>query len=156
MAVKYSIKKISSKDSSPILDIQELQYFFKTRTDMVSEPHPYLDGTMSFSETKVLFDFLDYSQHDVAEVMEVDPSTLFRWKKEDKLLTRLLTKTIKDMDKVIAKGVRIFGAEALFSEWLHTQNHALGHKNPADLMKDPYGLELVDQALESMSWGSFL
>lgn len=156
MADKYSIKKLSSEYHPAILDIQELQYFFKTRTDMVSEPHPYLDDTMSFSETKVLFDFLDYSQHDVAEVMEVDPSPLFRWKKEDKTLTRLLTKTIKDMDKVIAKGVRIFGTEALFSAWLHTQNHALDHKKPADLMRDPYGLELVDQALEAMSWGSFL
>jgi putative toxin-antitoxin system antitoxin component (TIGR02293 family) len=156
MALKYSIKKLSSEYHPAILDIQELQYFFKTRTDMVSEPNPFLEGTMSFSDTKVLFDFLDYSQHDVAEVMEVDPSTLFRWKKEDKTLTRLLTKTIKDMDKVIAKGVRIFGTEALFSAWLHTQNHALDHQKPADLMRDPYGLELVDQALEAMSWGSFL
>ena len=156
MAVKYSIKKLSSEYHPAILDIQELQYFFKTPTDRVSEPNPYLDGTMSFSETKILFDFLDYSQHDVAEVMEVDPSTLFRWKKEDKTLTRILTKIIKDMDKVIAKGVRIFGTEALFSDWLHTSNHALAHKKPADLMRDPYGLELVDQALEAMSWGSFM
>ncbi|WP_373493392.1 antitoxin Xre/MbcA/ParS toxin-binding domain-containing protein [Aquiflexum sp.] len=156
MAVKYSIKKMSSEYHPAILDIQELQYFFKTPTDRVSEPNPYLDGTMSFSETKILFDFLDYSQHDVAEVMEVDPSTLFRWKKEDKLLTRLLTKTIKDMDKVIAKGVRIFGTEALFSEWLYLPNHAMGNKKPADLMRDPNGLELVDQALEALSWGNFL
>jgi putative toxin-antitoxin system antitoxin component (TIGR02293 family) len=156
MAAKYSIKKRNPEFSTQILDIPELQYFFKTPTDRVSEPNPNVEAMMSFSETKVLFDYLDYSQHEVAEVMEVDPSTLFRWKKEDKLLTRLLTKTIMDMDKIIAKGVRIFGTEALFSKWLHTSNLALGHKKPADLMRDPYGLELVDQALEAMSWGSFL
>lgn len=156
MAIKYSIKKKSSGDSYKEMEIQELQYFFKSRTDMVMEPSPYQDEPMSFSETKVLFDFLGYSQQDVAEVMEVDPSTLFRWKKEDKTLTRLLTKTIKDMDRIVAKGVRIFGAEALFSAWLYSPNHALGLKKPADLMRDPYGLELVDQALEALSWGSFL
>jgi len=156
MAAKYSIKKRNTENGFLELDIPEIQYFFKIPTDRVGEPNPHLNDVISFSEIKVLFDFLDFSQHEVAEVMEVDPSTLFRWKKEDKVLTRLLTKTIMDMDKIIAKGVRIFGTEALFSEWLHTSNHSLGNKKPADAMRDPYGLQLVDQALEAMSWGSFL
>ncbi|MEX2569053.1 MAG: antitoxin Xre/MbcA/ParS toxin-binding domain-containing protein [Cyclobacteriaceae bacterium] len=156
MAAKYSIKKNNIEKGFQGLDIPELQYFFKIPTSRVAEPNPNLDDVIPFSETRVLFDFLEYSQHEVAEVMEVDPSTLFRWKKEGKVLTRLLTKTIMDMDKIIAKGVRIFGSEALFSAWLHTSNHSLGNKKPADVMRDPYGLQLVDQALEAMSWGSFL
>lgn len=156
MAAKYSIKKRNTENAFPEVVIPELQYFFKIPTSRVAEPHPYLDDIISFSESKALFDFLDYSQHEIAELMEVDPSTLFRWKKEDKQLTRLLTKTIMDMDKIIAKGVRIFGTEALFSEWLHTSNHALGNKKPADVMRNPYGLQLVDQSLEAMSWGAFL
>lgn len=156
MPAKYSIKKRNTENGLREVDIPELQYFFKVPTYRAAEPNPYLDDVISFSETKVLFDFLGYSQHEVAEVMEVDPSTLFRWKKEDKQLTRLLTKTIMDMDKIVAKGVRIFGTEALFSAWLHTSNHALGNKKPAEVMRNPYGLQLVDQALEAMSWGTFL
>lgn len=108
------------------------------------------------SETKELFDYLQFSQAEVAEVFEIDPSTLVRWKKEDRLLSRLLTKSIKDMDKIIAKGIRIFGTEALFQDWLQTTNEALGNQRPIDLMRSPYSVERIDQALEAMSWGNIL
>ena len=112
--------------------------------------------TIDFNTTQPLFDFLGFSQQDIAEMMEVDPSTLFRWKKEDKKLNKLLTKAILDMDKLVAKGVRIFGSEENFSEWLHASNYSLGDQKPLELMKDPYGLELLDNALEAISWGNIV
>lgn len=133
------------------------QYFFPSSTGSVAQEEPAAYGrTLDFNATQPLFDFLGFNQQDVADMMEVDPSTLFRWRKEDKKLNKLLTKAILDMDKLIAKGIRIFGSEEHFSEWLHAVNYALGNRKPFDLMKDPYGLELLDEALEAMSWGNVL
>ena len=132
------------------------QYFFSHSGSTVMEESGTYNRAISFKSTQPLFDFLGFNQQDVAEMMEVDPSTLFRWKKEDKKLNRLLTKAILDMDKLIAKGIRIFGSEEHFSEWLHTVNYSLGDQKPFDLMKDPYGLELLDDALEAMSWGNVM
>lgn len=137
---------------SPIL---EEQYFFVSPLSEVEEPS-LSEKPFHLSETKVLFDYLQFSQAEVAEVFEVDPSTLVRWKKEDKLLSRLLTKTIKDMDKIIAKGIRVFGTEVLFQDWLHTTNESLANQRPIDLMRNPYGVERIEEALEAMSWGNIL
>ena len=89
-------------------------------------------------------------------MLEVDPSTLSRWRKEDRKLTKSLTKNILAMDQVIAKGVRIFGSEELLSQWLHTESIALGDQKPSTLIKSPYGVDRVDEAMEAMSWGSIL
>ncbi len=130
------------------------QYFFPHPPSQTMEEAVRYRKAMDFTATQPMFDYLGFSQQDMAEMMEVDPSTLFRWKKEDRKLSRLLTKTILDMDKVIAKGVRIFGSESHFQEWLQTRNYALGDQKPVGLMKDPYGMELVDNALEAISWGN--
>jgi putative toxin-antitoxin system antitoxin component (TIGR02293 family) len=157
MAKRYALPKnyASLSGSSGFSPSLEEQYFFVPPLSTVEEPS-LLEKSFQLSETKVLFDYLQFSQAEVAEVLEIDPSTLVRWKKEDRILSRLLTKAIRDMDKIIAKGVRIFGSEALFLDWLHTQNEALGQQKPIDLMRSPYGVEQVDAGLEAISWGNFL
>lgn len=131
-------------------------YFFQEAFSMVSEPMETYEAAVSFHDTGELFDFLDFTQQDVSEMLEVDPSTLSRWRKEDRKLTKMLTKSILEIDQVIAKGIRIFGTEELLSQWLHTQNTSLGDQKPATLMKNPYGIDRVDEAMEAMSWGSIL
>jgi putative toxin-antitoxin system antitoxin component (TIGR02293 family) len=131
-------------------------YFFQEAISMVSEPEAVYNITVSFHDTGELFDFLDFTQQDVSEMLEVDPSTLSRWRKEDRKLTKMLTKNILEMDQVIAKGIRIFGTEELLSQWLHTENTSLGDQKPATLMKNPYGISHVNEAMEAMSWGAIL
>lgn len=131
-------------------------YFFQEAISMVSEPAAVYDVSVSFHDTGEIFDFLDFTQQEVSELLEVDPSTLSRWRKEDRKLTKMLTKSILDMDQVIAKGIRIFGSEELLSQWLHTENISLGDQKPSTLMKNPYGIDRVDEAMEAMSWGAIL
>lgn len=131
-------------------------HFFRDSPSLVNEPREIYGTALDFNETGQFFEFLDFTTHDIAEVMEIDPSTLFRWKKEDRKLSKSLTKNLLDMDQIIAKGVRIFGSEALLSEWLHTPNSSLGNQKPAQLLKNPYQIALVDQALEAISWGNIL
>ncbi len=132
-------------------------HFFSHQVSQVEEPRaPYGGVVLDFQETGSFFDFLDFTTHDIAEVMEIDPSTLFRWKKEDRKLTKALTKNLLEMDQIIAKGIRIFGTEDLLSQWLQSPNSALNGQKPATLLKNPYQIALVDQALEAISWGNIL
>ncbi|WPR74856.1 antitoxin Xre/MbcA/ParS toxin-binding domain-containing protein [Algoriphagus sp. NG3] len=144
------------KDAESIRTGSDSYYFFQETVSMVSEPNAVYNVAVSFHDTGEIFDFLDFTQQDVSEMMEVDPSTLSRWRKEDRKLTKMLTKNILEMDQVIAKGIRIFGSEELLSQWLHTENASIGNQKPAMLMKNPYGIERVDEAMEAMSWGSIL
>ncbi|RAI95017.1 antitoxin Xre/MbcA/ParS toxin-binding domain-containing protein [Algoriphagus yeomjeoni] len=131
-------------------------YFFQEAISMASEPAAVYDLAVTFQDTGEIFDFLDFTQQDVSDMLEVDPSTLSRWRKEDKKLNKILTKSILDMDQVIAKGIRIFGSEELLSQWLQSENISLGDQKPATLMKNPYGIARVDEAMEAMSWGAIL
>lgn len=160
--MSYTPKKYSFPSSltpsqalSSFHEGNEEQYFFKQDRGyaIVAEPS-LVEERFRLSETMVLFDYFQYTQAEIAVLMEVDPSTLVRWKKEDRVLTKLLTKSIKDMDKIVAKGIRIFGSEELFSTWLHTINEALGSQKPVDILLHPRGIDLVDQALDAMSWGT--
>jgi len=119
--------------------------------------HPSgVEAVLVFEQIKPMIKYLGYSQQEVANVLEVDPSTLSRWKKEDKPIGKLRSKTMYDIDHIITKGIRIFGSEENFKEWLNTTNYALGDEKPIELLKDPYGIELVDNAIEAMSWGNIL
>ncbi|WP_192347383.1 antitoxin Xre/MbcA/ParS toxin-binding domain-containing protein [Algoriphagus sp. Y33] len=147
---------LGEKESEIIRTGNDSYYFFQETISMVSEPSQTYGVAVSFHDTGELFDFLDFTQQDVSEMLEVDPSTLSRWRKEDRKLTKILTKSILEIDQVIAKGVRIFGSEELLSQWLHTENASLGNQKPATLMKNPYGTDRVDEAIEAMSWGAVL
>lgn len=141
-------------DTATVQTGHDSYYFFQRVFSEVSEPISGYGFSVSFHETGELFDYLDFTQQDVSEMLEVDPSTLSRWRKEDKKLTKLLSKNILEMDQVIAKGVRIFGSQELFGRWLQTENLTLGNQKPATLMKNPYGVSQVGEVLESVSWGS--
>ena len=59
-------------------------------------------------------------------------------------------------DHITEKGIRIFGSEENFNEWLHAPNYALGDKKPIELLNDAHAAQLVKNALEAMEWGNVL
>jgi putative toxin-antitoxin system antitoxin component (TIGR02293 family) len=99
---------------------------------------------------------LGFRQKELADFLHVDASTITRWKKNETEIGILRAKIILDIDEIIAKGVRIFGSEADFKDWLASLNYSLGDQRPIELLKDPYGTEAVDEALEAISWGVYL
>ena len=110
---------------------------------------------LMLSELNELINYLGYTKQEVAEMFEVDPSTLSRWQ-QDKPIGKLRSKAMYDIDHIIAKGVRLFGSKTILKEWLSTTNYALGDQKPLDLLKDAYGITMVDNAIEAMSWGNFV
>lgn len=148
--------RFTTSDPTTIETGLNTYHFFQESLSLVNEPKETYNLALDFHETSQFFDFLDFTTNDIAEVMEVDPSTLFRWKKEDRKLSKSLTKNLLEIDKIIAKGIRIFGSEILLSQWLNTPNSSLGNQKPAALLKNPYQISLVDEALEAISWGNIL
>lgn len=109
-----------------------------------------------YNDILPLIDFLGFRQKDLADFLHVDASTITRWKKNETEIGVLRAKIILDIDEIVAKGIRIFGGQPEFKDWLTSINYALGDKRPIDLLKDPYGTEAVDESLEAISWGVYL
>jgi putative toxin-antitoxin system antitoxin component (TIGR02293 family) len=130
-------------------------HFFSQTPAVVAESQAnYGDATLDFHEITLIFDYLGFNSIEIAELLEVDPSTLFRWKKEDRKLNKGISKSLLEIDLILAKGIRIFGSEELLSTWLQLPNEAFGQQKPIDFLKNPYQIAHVDQALESLSWGN--
>jgi putative toxin-antitoxin system antitoxin component (TIGR02293 family) len=113
---------------------------------------------LSFYEIEPVFSYLGLTQKEIAEILEVSPTTLSRWKKNGKepFIGKLRSKFIWQIDEVIAKGVKLFGSEENFKVWLDAPNFALGGRKPVELLKDPYAVEKVDNAIEAMAWGNLM
>jgi putative toxin-antitoxin system antitoxin component (TIGR02293 family) len=111
---------------------------------------------LSFSDIAPMIEFFEYKQQDLAQFLDVNPSTISRWKNKDSDIGSLQSKNVLDVDEIIAKGVRIFGSELQFKEWLNTSNYALGDIKPIELLKNPYGVEMVEEAINGLSWGTYI
>lgn len=128
-------------------------YFLKLiRTNDTDE----IQTELLYGQIKPIMEYLGYSIQEMADILEVNSSTISRWKKDDKPIGKMRSKTIYDMDRILSKGIGIFGSEPAFKKWLSTSNYALGDKKPLELLKDPYGIELVENAIEAMSWGNIV
>lgn len=68
-------------------------HFFKDSISLVNEQREPYGAVLDFHETSSFFNYLDFTTHDIAEVMEVDPSTLFRWKRKTENSVNRLPKT---------------------------------------------------------------
>lgn len=130
-------------------------YFYpelsKVQVSEVREPE-----SLNYSEVEPMLDFLGYNQKEAAIFLEVDPGTISRWKRNKNEIGKLRTKNLMTVDEIIAKGIRLFGNEQLFKEWLHASNDALGDVKPVELLKDPYGVTKVEEAVDALSWGNYL
>lgn len=153
MKASWNIADDSGKVVSEVR-VDEPKHYFLTSAE--EEPMMVAEPELAYGKIKPMIQYLGYSQQEIAAVLEVDPSTLFRWNKDDKSIGKLRSKTMYDIDKIISRGVAIFGSESRLKEWLHTTNYALGDQKPIDLLKDPYGVDLVENAMEAMAWGNVL
>lgn len=148
----WKISGAQGKLVAEIRPVEQSQYFLEEQgqaSSIAAEPE------LAYGRIKPMVRYLGYSQQELAEVLEVDPSTLFRWK-EDRSIGKLRSKTMYEIDHIISRGVRLFGSESHLKEWLNTTNYALGDRKPIELLKDPYGIELVENAMEAMAWGNVL
>lgn len=151
----YSIRiKRSGKVVSKIA-VHGPQTYFLKRVSAV-EMDKMKRSDLTYAQIMPIIKFFDYKQKDIAQFLDVNESTISRWKTKDSDIGSLRSKTIIDVDEIIAKGVRTFGSEESFKEWLNTSNYALGDQKPIELLKNPYGVEMVEEAIDGLSWGTYI
>jgi uncharacterized protein (DUF2384 family) len=60
------------------------------------------------------------------------------------------------MNEIKKKEIRLLGDLEEFEDWINSKNTALGDVKSKDLMNAPEGLKLVYNALDCLSWGSYI
>ncbi|MFD2825822.1 antitoxin Xre/MbcA/ParS toxin-binding domain-containing protein [Leeuwenhoekiella polynyae] len=110
--------------------------------------------TLPYQKAKRVLDFLEFNQEESAHFLDVNPSTISRWKSGNGTLSKLSSKMVYDVNEVIKKGIGIFGDEQNFLNWLETPNYALSNVTPKEMIQDPNGLGYVDEALDALAWGA--
>ena len=109
----------------------------------------------TMKSVKSLIAYLDLSSEKFASLIGVSSRTLSRWD-DNSTIGVMASKTLLEVDRLSKKGIDIFGSAELFKGWLQQSNSALGDVAPIDTLTEPYGIELVEDALESMEYGSIL
>ncbi|EKF55974.1 hypothetical protein I215_03485 [Galbibacter marinus] len=110
---------------------------------------------LDFSEIDKMMVYLGYNQSEVADLLDIDNSTVTRWKKKDSKLDRYRSEYIYKIDNLLSIGKRIFGNLEDLKHWLSTDNVALGNQKPITLIKNNR-VDSVVKALHSLSWGNYL
>ena len=107
-----------------------------------------------YSEVLPILNSYKFTQIERATLLDVNPSTISRWKSKDGNLRPLNVKNIYDLEDLRLKGISVFGDEANFLKWLESENFALGNNKPKQMILDPFGLEYVDEALDALRGGA--
>ena len=99
--------------------------------------------------------YLDLPQEKFASLIGVSARTISRWD-DDSMIGVLPSKMLLEVDRLSKKGIDTFGDADLFKGWLQQPNIALGDVAPIDILSEPYGVELVEDALEAMEHGNIM
>lgn len=110
---------------------------------------------LKLRSVRSLVEYLELQKDKFAALMGVSTRTLARWD-SDTPIGPMASKKLLEIDKLTKKGVAVFGNTELFKSWLQQPNIALGGSSPIDLLTEPYGLELVEDAIEAMDYGNVM
>jgi putative toxin-antitoxin system antitoxin component (TIGR02293 family) len=108
-----------------------------------------------FKAVRPLVKYLDLTNDSIAVLTGVSSRTISRWD-DDTTIGVMASKTLVEVDKLARKGVGVFGDHASFIEWLHQPNTALGDSSPLKMLSTPYGVEMVEDALEALEFGNVM
>ncbi|HEV8507812.1 MAG TPA: antitoxin Xre/MbcA/ParS toxin-binding domain-containing protein [Chitinophagaceae bacterium] len=110
---------------------------------------------LEYKAVRPLLNFLALTSNDIAGLTGVSQRTISRW--DDKtILGSLPSKNLVELDTLIQKGINVFGGENEFKHWLNQSNIALGDQKPIDLLSTPYGVVLVEDAVEALEFGNVM
>jgi len=130
--------------------IKELQEIDSAELDnIVEEGLPYYS-------VKPMFDMLSMSQAEQAKLVGVELRTISNWVRKHQSLGKTESKQVVELDSLVQLGVSIFGDEESFLDWFTTKNNALGDNSPKECILRPFGIDMVEDALHALEFGSVL
>jgi putative toxin-antitoxin system antitoxin component (TIGR02293 family) len=110
---------------------------------------------LRYKSVRTLMSFLELTTKGIAMLTGVSARTVSRWRDESTIGV-LPSKNLVKVDVLVHKGVEVFGSKDLFKAWLHQPNIALGDETPLALLSTPYGVELVEDAIDALAYGSVM
>lgn len=110
---------------------------------------------LTMKSVKPLVTFLDLSADKFSALIGVSSRTLSRWN-DDSAIGVMASKTLLEVDRLSKKGIDVFGSAELFKGWLLQSNMAMGDVTPIGMLTEPYGVELIEDALGAMEYGNIL
>lgn len=115
-----------------------------------------IEEGLPYYSVKPMFDILSLNQAEQAKLVGVEPRTISNWVKKHQSLGKTESMYLIDLDTIVQLGVTMFGDEQSFLEWFITKNHSLGDKSPKECVLRPSGLDMVEDALHALEFGSVL
>jgi len=99
--------------------------------------------------------YFNFSRADVASMLHVSTSTLYRWIKSGKKLDQYYSMLLLDLSDVLVYGIEVFGSKEHLLKWLQLPNTALGGMQPRDLLELPGGISKVKDLIGRIEYGVY-
>ena len=90
---------------------------------------------------------------DLADILEVSPKTITRWKKSGEALTPQQTDRIAHVEAILLQGEELFGSRERVMEWMQGKVLSLNCLRPIDVLKTETGRKRVANVLHGIAWG---
>ncbi len=97
----------------------------------------------------------DMSLADFAEILEVTPKTLHRWKSQHHFLSPQQSSRVEIVESIFELGLRVLGSQKAVNAWVREPVLLLGGRKPLDLLKTESGRRAVEGALRQIELGMF-
>jgi putative toxin-antitoxin system antitoxin component (TIGR02293 family) len=114
-----------------------------------------VDIGIASKEIQAIVEYLGFKVPEIAKAAAVSTSTVNRWEPETSIGVAGTNQFFK-IDEIIKKGIDLFGGPDEFKIWLDSPNLALGDQIPAKILTSQIGVELVDEALDALHFGSVM
>jgi putative toxin-antitoxin system antitoxin component (TIGR02293 family) len=126
---------------------------------LVSEPSPShsysIPSARSSGKKRDLGHQFGLTLSDFADVLEVTPKTLSRWKQKGEILSRQQSDRIAILESLFILGERVLGSRQAMKDWIQEKVLYLNGDKPLDLLKTESGRRAVEEALHQIEFGMY-
>ncbi len=124
----------------------------------LNDPYQLVIHARGGISVDAFFDLLEisaFTRDELADLLDVSFKTISRYKKENKHLNVLNSEQILKLIRLYKHGTEVFGDLDAFNRWLRKPSHGLGNIIPTELMRSSGGIDLIDEELSRIEYGSF-
>ncbi|MEJ7822115.1 MAG: antitoxin Xre-like helix-turn-helix domain-containing protein [Chitinophagaceae bacterium] len=140
--VEYTPNMRVSKIHEPLLSYAPVQY-----TPMVKD--------FNYKDFKKIADKVPFTLQEWSEILHISERTLQRYAKANSNFPFSVTDRILQIDKVIKRGIHVFGSLEKFISWLRSDPFMLEGKLSFQSLRSIEGVNLVITQLGRIEYGLF-
>lgn len=104
-------------------------------------------------EFTLLKNISGYTNEDLAALIGITHRTIRNKKSNDEVFNIAQTERLRKLNMLFKEGNEVFQNKLQFNEWLHKPAYGLDYNIPAELLKEPGGLDKVMNELYSIKFG---